>query len=147
MYSMASWGTVNQLSLGKQNSSGKLLPSAFGLGQQFPRASPLTKGQQFDCFPWNHGISVYCDWETLLQKKKWIIRLSVLCIFSAMLFYEVIKRAFCCWWIEYMSWHKLEETLKNQGKWWPLTCVNYWFISKRVYISSFLCPLQEILTI
>ena len=43
---MASWGTVNQLSLGKGRSSGKLLPKAKGLGpkQQFPRASSLTSG-------------------------------------------------------------------------------------------------------
>ena len=55
---MASWGTVNQLSLGKGRNSGTLLTSAFSLGQQFPRVSPLNPGQQFDCFPRSHGIIV-----------------------------------------------------------------------------------------
>ena len=27
--------------------------------KQFPRASPLTEGQQFDCSPKSHGINVY----------------------------------------------------------------------------------------
>ena len=54
-----SWGTVNQLSLGKGRSSWKLLPKAEDREQQFYRTSPLTERQRFDCSPRSLGISVY----------------------------------------------------------------------------------------
>ena len=38
--------------------SWQTVPSAFHLGQ-VSQISPLTSGQQFDCSPWSHGISVY----------------------------------------------------------------------------------------
>ena len=56
---MAFSGTVNMLSIGKGRSSVKLSLSVFGIGQQFPRASSLTSGKQFDCSLRNHGINVY----------------------------------------------------------------------------------------
>ena len=54
---MASRGTVKLLSFGKGRSSGKLLPKTKGRGQQFLRASSLTKLQQIDCSPRSNWIN------------------------------------------------------------------------------------------
>ena len=54
---MASRGTVKLLSFAKGRRSGKLLPKTKGRGQQFLRASSLTKWQQIDCSPRSNWIN------------------------------------------------------------------------------------------
>ena len=59
---MASWGTVNLLSLDMGRSPGKL---TVALRQLFPRAFPHTLAQWFDCSPRRYDIILY--WGTSWQ--------------------------------------------------------------------------------
>lgn len=105
---MASWGTVNQLSFGKERSSRKLTSSAFGLGHQFPRAYVLTSGQQFDGLakPWNNkyilftkATSIKCQMDCLyihgVYTLFWVLSSSPE-LFIFLLHTRVLKRVIEC---------------------------------------------------